>query len=193
MPILIRFLIFVIVALATGLGSAGLLLDKGFFATARQMGPWSIWMNSGSLDADPYSLARTARSGLLPITSGSLLSFSATTDSKGRRLNGACTYEVLGRPFPALWWDIAAFDVNGGVIPNEAGRHAFNSTNLFIRSDGRFTIQTSPEVRPGNWLPTADGENFVLYVNILRPYSRDRFLNSPAPEEFMPRITKVKC
>jgi hypothetical protein len=193
MLVLIRFLIFVVVSLATGLGSAGLLLDEGFFATARQMGPWAIWPNAGTLDADPYSLARTARSGQLPVTSASLLSFSATTDSDGRRLSGDCTYDVLGRPFPALWWDIAVYDVNGGVIPNKAGRYAFNSANLFVASDGRFTIRISPDVQPGNWLPSAEGEDFVLYANILRPLSRDRLLNSRSPEDFMPRITRVKC
>lgn len=193
MPFLIRFFVFASVALIVGLGSAAFFLDRGFFATAKQVGPWRVWVNSGALDADPYTLARVARSGGLPITSASLLSFSATEDSDGSPLSGDCTYDVVGRPFPSLWWNLAAFTETGQPIANPAGRHAFNNANLLVSADGLFIVRVAPEVQPGNWLPTASGESFILMLNILRPLNRDRVMGSPTGENFMPRIVKVTC
>lgn len=193
MPILIRFMVFAALSLAIGLGSAAVFLDRGFFATARQVGPWVVWVHSGELGADPYTLARVSRSGGLPITSASLLSFSASEDSNGDALSGGCTYNVIGRPFPSLWWNIAAYTATGQPISNAANRHAFNSANLLLAADGRFVLRIAPEVQPGNWLPTADGEPFTLTLNILRPMSRERVLRDPLGENLMPQIVKVAC
>lgn len=193
MPFLIRFLVFVAISLFIGLGSAAYILNHGFFATAKQVGPWSIWFHSGVQDADPYTLARVARAGSLPVTAASLLSFSALQDSDGNTLNGDCTYNLIGRPFPALWWNIAAFSHTGRPIENPANRHSFNSGNLLISGDGQFVVRVSPQVQPGNWLPVKEGERFVLIINILRPLNRDRILNTQFGADLMPRIVRVSC
>jgi hypothetical protein len=193
MPILIRFLVFTLVALTVSAGSAALMLDRGFFATARQAGPWITWFNAGLAGADPYTLARVARSGDLPVTAASMLSFTAADDSDGRKLRGDCTYEIVGRQFPALWWNIAAFTPAGRAIPNKAGRHAFNSANLLLTADGLFSVRLGPDVQPGNWLPTSPDEGVVLQINILRPLNRDRVVRDPRASELMPRITRMGC
>jgi len=193
MPYLIRFFVFTVVSLIVGLGSTAVFLDRGFFATSRQAGPWITWVNAGVSGADPYTIARVARSGGLPITAASLLSFTAMEDSDGGRLRGACSYEIVGRPFPGLWWNIAAFTPTGQPIPNKAQRHAFNSANLVVSANGLFAVRLSPDVQPGNWLPTSSGSDVVLQLNILRPLNRDRVVRNPQAEDLMPRITKVSC
>jgi hypothetical protein len=95
---LIHFLCFALLSLALGLGSAYYSIEHGFALVAPHTGPWKTWINAGSLAADPYTRARIARIGDLPITSASGLTFVATTDSEGEELSSGCDYEIVARP-----------------------------------------------------------------------------------------------
>src|SRR5262245_3886753 len=121
------FLIFAGLSLLLGLGSAHLLINDGFALILSRAGPWKAWINAGTLSVDPYTRAHIARTGLLPITSASGLTYFADTDSDGRRLSSYCDYEIIARPVAALWWTVAVFDEDGKLIPNKAARHAFSS------------------------------------------------------------------
>jgi hypothetical protein len=192
MGFLIRFLLFVSTTLFLGLGSAWLLIDGGSMLTTRQIGPWTNWVQDGVLDADPYTHARVSRFGYLPVTSGSLLSYTADEDSEGNALSGDCTYEIRGQSFPALWWNLAAFTRDGRLLENKAKRHAFNSGNLLLTPSGDFFIRLSPDVQPGNWLPAQPGEDIRLRIEVLRPVNPERLRNQSTPET-MPQITMVGC
>jgi hypothetical protein len=191
MPFLIRFFMFVAITLAVGLGSAWRAVNYGFFATTHHYGPWSIWLRDGTADADPYTLAHISREGVLPITSASSLTFTATQDSSGARLSGDCTYEIRGYSFPALWWDIAAFRTNGHAIQNKTGRSSFASNTIFTAPDGSFIVRLSPDVQPGNWLPSDRSRPLVLRLNILRALNPDNLLQSG--QELLPDIVRVEC
>lgn len=191
MPFLSRFFIFAAIALVLGLGSAGRVVDHGFSATASRYGPWAFWFREGTADADPYTLARTARRGVLPITAASDIVFTATRDSAGSRLSGDCTYEIRGIAVPSLWWDIAAFKPDGGIMPNKTGRSGFSSANILSAPDGRFMVRLSPEVQPGNWIPSARGTRIALQLSILRPFNPDNLLKSGAGA--LPDIALVEC
>ena len=154
-----------------GLGSAYYVIDQGFALIAPNTGPWKTWINAGSLAADPYTRARIARFGDLPITSASGLTFVATTDSEGRKLSSACEYEIVARPLAAVWWSIALFDREGELIPNKADRHAFNSQNLTVLPDGTQRITLGPEARPGHWLPSGEDHDLTLVLRMIRPLS----------------------
>ena len=191
MPFLTRFLLFAGIALVLGLGSAWQAVSHGFFASTVHFGPWAFWFRQGTADADPYTIAHIAREGTLPVTAASAMTFTATRDSAGARLSGNCTYEVRGYSVPALWWSIAAFRPDGEVMPNKTGRASFTSANIATAPDGSFLVRLSPEVQPGNWLPSERGGHIVLRMEILRPLSPDNLLKSG--EDVLPAITLQEC
>ncbi len=186
MPFLSRFLIFAAIALILGLGSAWRAVNHGFFATASRDGPWALWFREGTADADPYTIAHVARQGVLPVTITSAMVFTATRDSAGSHLSSDCTYEIRGRSVPALWWNLAAFDASGEVMPNKTGRAGFSSSNMLTAPDGSFTVHLSPEVQPGNWIPAARGNRVILRLTILRPLN-------PGSLPKLPDITLLEC
>ena len=186
------FLIFAGLSLVLGLGSARYLIDDGFALVVSRAGPWKTWVNAGNLLADPYTRAHIARSGQLPITSGSGLTYFANTDSDGGWLSSSCDYEIVARPFAALWWTIAVFDEDGKLIPNKAARHAFSSQSLTILPDGTQRITLAPAARPGHWLPSGDGHDLTLVLRIIRPLTVSQQGESVSPQN-MPVINRVSC
>lgn len=191
MPFLNRFFIFAAIALVLGLGSAWRAVNHGFFAVANRYGPWVLWIREGTADADPYTIAHIARQGVLPITTANAMVFTASRDSSGSHLSGDCTYEIRGYSVPALWWNIAAFKPDGAVMPNKTGRSGFSNTNILAAPDGKFTVRLSPEVQPGNWIPSTRGNRVILRLSILRPLNPDSLLNSGS--DLLPEITLVEC
>ncbi len=191
MPFLTRFLLFSAIALLVGFGSAWRAVNHGFFATAERFGPWAFWFREGTADADPYTVAHFAREGTLPITSASAMTFTATRDSAGARMSGDCTYEVRGNALSALWWNIAAFRADGQTMQSKTGRSSFSSANIVTDPGGAFVVRLSPEVQPGNWLPTTPGDRVVLRLNVLRPSNPDALLNSA--RDLLPKIRLVEC
>lgn len=191
---LIAFFVFAAVSLVLGLGSARYMIDGGFAAIIREGGPWKAWLQAGSSLADPYTKAHFARSGELPITSASGLTFSANTDDKGSRLSSYCEYEIIARPLAALWWTIAVYDEEGQLIPNAADRHAFSSQNLAILSDGSQRISLAPTARPGHWLPSGEGHYLTLRLRIIRPLTLEQQQHSESINaDSLPHIQRVKC
>jgi hypothetical protein len=186
------FLIFAGLSLVLGLGSARYLVDDGFALVVSHAGPWKTWVNAGSLTADPYTRAHIARVGELPITSASGLTYFATTDNDGRALRSACDYEIVTRPFAALWWTIAVFDEDGKLIPNKAARHAFSSQALTILPDGTQRIILAPEARPGHWLPSGNRHDLTLVLRIIRPLIVSQQGADVGPQN-MPVIKRVSC
>jgi hypothetical protein len=148
----------VIVGVGGGLGSAWYMVEAGSRLTTRSFGPWTTWLAAGRPDADPYTRAHTARNALLPITSTLELTFYAKTDSEGAQLQSACDYAVTVEGLEGAWWNLAAFDRRGSLIPNGADRYAFSSDNAMREPDGRAVIVVARDARPGNWLPVGAGK-----------------------------------
>lgn len=188
------FLIFAALSLVLGLGSARHMVDSGFVLVISRAGPWQSWVHAGSLTADPYTRAHIARSGQLPITSASGLTYFATTDGKGRTLHSDCEYEIVARPLSAVWWTIAVFDSYGKLVPNKASRHAFSSQSLTILPDQTQRIVLAPEARPGHWLPSGDVGDLTLVLRIIRPLAVEGGeITSRVDADTLPRIRRVKC
>ena len=191
---LFAFLIFIALSVMLGISSARYMVDDGFSLVVGRAGPWRTWMHAGSRDADPYTRAHFARTGQLPITAASGLTFFAQQDDKGRRLSSDCEYEIIARPQTALWWTVALYDEEGKLIPNKANRYAFNSQNLAMLSDGTQRIVLAPEARPGHWLPSGEDHDLTLVLHIIRPLSLEQAQNqvATAPHD-LPRIHRVGC
>lgn len=194
MKSLFSFFVFAALSLFLGLGSANYLIEHGFALVVTQAGPWKTWTNAGGLTADPYTRAYIARSGQLPITSASGLTFFARADDQGAALTSHCEYEIVAEPLPAVWWTVAVYDEYGKLIPNKAQRYAFSSQNLTTLPDGTQRISLSPTARPGNWLPSGEDGNLTLVLRIIRPLTvEQQQTNEALASRQLPRIRRISC
>lgn len=193
MGFVINFLLFVALSTLIGLSSAWHMIEYGSQLTTLKAGAWVSWLNAGNQQADPYTRAHFARSGQLPMSSTTARYFEATTDDRGRALRSNCEYKIVGKPIDAMWWSIAAYDDEGHIFQNKSGRHAYNSTNIFLRDDGTFQIRTAQRARPGNWLPTTGYGRFRLALRIYRPVDQDSLSNEETAKTRLPAITRVEC
>src|SRR5688572_23413496 len=65
------------ISLGLGLWSAWLAVRSPSPIDAITLGPWQAWPNAGTKDVDPYSRARLARTGEIPLGSGEGLTLLA--------------------------------------------------------------------------------------------------------------------
>ena len=189
MRLLIDIAIALVIALVIGLVSAGIAVDRGIVFGTVTIGNWTAWPNSGSPDADPYSLARLARTGEVPLGAGEGLAFFAEVDSDGEPLDLACRYRLSGQTPAARLWTLVAYDGDGRLIPNAAQRQGFHSREILRRSDGSFDIAIAPDVQSGNWLPITGEGRFVL---VLRLYDTP-LTTGGAEDATMPAVTREAC
>jgi hypothetical protein len=187
---LIDLAVAVVIATVIGFTSAWFAVEHGPLFGAVKIREWTAWPAAGSPDADPYSLAVLARTGEVPLGTGEGLAFSAETDSDGRPLSGECQYEVIGQTPAARLWTLTAYDKEGRLMVNAARRSGFHSGEVLRHPDGSFTIEVSPDVQPGNWLPVGRVEAFRL---VLRLYDTPLTSGGRFTDLVMPDIRRVRC
>jgi hypothetical protein len=180
-------------ALSLGLGSAWYMIAEGSPLTTGRIGPWSVWYAAGNPEPDPYTKAYQARIGRLPITSTNALYYYARSDAAGEPLKSECDYVIEGQPINAAWWSLAVYDERGQLIPNKAGRHAFNRTDIIRRADGSFQVRLGSGARQGNWLPTGDGGTVQLVLRIYGPRKFNDTVKGRMLEHHLPTIAKAGC
>ena len=106
------------VSLMLGLGTAWLAAKAAAPVDSLKLGAWTTWPNAGTLDTDPYSRARLARHGELPLGAGEGLVLYATNDDSGRAIRAECTYMIDGQTPPARLWTLGLENAAGGVWPS---------------------------------------------------------------------------
>jgi hypothetical protein len=180
----------ILLATTIGFSTAWLTVEHGRLLGAVTIGPWTAWPEAGGPDSDPYSVALLARSGEVPLGAGEGLAFTSVTDSQGEPLSGDCTYLVNGQTPAARLWTLTAYDTDGRLMINPAHRSGFQSREILRQPDGRFSIVVSPDVEPGNWLPTARLDRLQL---VLRLYDTPLTTATEFVNIDMPRIAKVRC
>jgi len=188
--LLIDIAIALVIAAVLGLGTAWYAVDRGPLFGGLTAGPWKAWPSAGSPNADPYAIARLARSGEVPLGAGEGLAFTARTDQEGRPLEGRCTYRLDGVTPAARLWTLTAYDGGGRLMANAARRTGFHSREILRRQDGSFAIGVSDSVQPGNWLPIATGGAFSL---VFRLYDTPLTTGGSVSDAMMPRIEREAC
>jgi len=156
-----------LVALLLGIGSAWWAINSHL--PPIRNGAWRYDPLVGSVAADPYLRARVAKVALLALTNSEALYFFAVADDDGNPLRCDQSYRVEGRDFDSRWWSITAYDADTFLILNQQDRYSYNMTNLERTADGGYTIFLARSPRPGNWIPTGDGETFSLALRIYNP------------------------
>lgn len=180
----------ILVATTIGFSTAWFAVEHGRLFGAETVGEWTAWPDAGGPDADPYSVALLARSGNVPLGAGEGLAFTASTDSDGDTLSGHCIYRLSGQTPSARLWTLAAYDSQGRLIANAARRYGFHSREILRRPDGDLVITVSPNVAPGNWLPSGRTDDMQL---VLRLYDTPLTTATEFVNIDMPRIERVRC
>lgn len=158
---ILAFVAMLALGLAGGVWSAYRVLASGAAPGSSAYGPWIAWHRAGAPDADPYSLAATARRGDIPMALGEGLAFFASRDGDDGLLWTGCDYEVAGAFPPARAWTLTLYRTDGRLIAGPSGRSAFTSAEALTESE-RVAVRLSPRPQPGNWLPLPADGRFVL-------------------------------
>lgn len=134
---------------------------------------WNRSMNNSQWGLDYQNRAATARSNMFENRPNETQYFYTDSDSDGRQLHGATTYEVTfaeGELPPVDgFWSLTMYDDDHFFYPNGLNRYSLGTKNksLVFAEDGSLTIvvaHSSPGAeRESNWLPAPDA-TFSLYL-----------------------------
>jgi hypothetical protein len=182
--------------IAVGLVGVTLGLLVTIFALDRDrrgfnIGPWRGAPHDGTPEIDPYGLASIARAGVLPPGAAEGVSFEAATDSSGAPLSPSCDYLIKAHTPAARYWSLSALTPAGFPIANPAERYVFTSADVLRDQNEPAAVIVSAQARPGNWLPVASGEAYVL---MLRLYDSSlSAIGTAFDAGSMPTIEKTGC
>lgn len=190
MQLLLKLILSVAIAIVMGGGSALLFAERIFQSRTIENGPWRTSLLAGSPQADVYTRAAVAQSGLLALNNTEAIYFVATTDNEGRPLKGACNYVLTGGPLPARWWSITAYGSDYFLIENPKERYAFTGRELLGDDPGRFMLSVSALRKPEPWLPVGERGRFSL---LLRLYKPDPQIIARPQSAAMPTIKQEGC
>jgi hypothetical protein len=187
------FVLILTMAIATvvGLGLTWNTATRGVEIGTLTIGPWTARPRIGTSEIDPYARATVARSGELPIGAGDGITFRATTDNAGKKLDGRCDVIVSGVTPPARFWTLTVYDSKGKLVANGLQRYGFTSQEVVRASDGSFTVHVAPRSRAGNWLPTGGVTRYQLLLRLYdTPVGVATRSRKDAP---LPSITMAGC
>ncbi len=187
------FVLILTMAIATfvGLGLTWNTATRGVEIGTLTIGPWTARPRIGTSEIDPYARAAVARSGELPIGAGDGITFRATADNAGKKLDGRCDVVVSGVTPPARFWTLTVYDTKGKLVANTLNRYGFTSQEVVRASDGSFTVRIAPRARSGNWLPTGGISRYQLLLRLYdTPVGVATRSQKDAP---LPSITMAGC
>ena len=174
-----------------GLGLTWAAMTTGFTFERVDFGAWRAQPQAPASLNDPYMRAFVARNGLAPMGAAEGLAFVAMRDSAGRHLTPACDYRIAGPVPQARAWTISVLGADGGRSHRQENRRGFTSSELVRDFGGGFSIVLAQQARPGNWLPLAAEEDFIL---LLRLYDTPRALNAATLKETdLPQVMAERC
>lgn len=180
----------VVLSLALGLWSAWVSVRSPAPIDAISLGPWQAWPNAGTADVDPYSRARLARTGEIPLGSGEGLVLLAQTDDSGEPLTSTCDYRVAGETPSARLWTLSVEDTEGQVVTDRDMVSALGSDVLLRTPEGAFEIALSSNPKAGNWLSTDAAPRFRIVVRL---YDTTARLVTALTTLAMPHIVRERC
>lgn len=161
---------------------------------AIKLGPWVASPNAGTPDADPYSRARLARTGELPLGSGEGLALVARTDSSGRVLRSDCIYRVLGQTPQARLWTLSVEAADGQPLAPRDGITAAGSDGLFRQGDGGVDVVVASTPQAGIWLASNDGGRSGNPIRLVaRLYDTPARTVTELTNFVMPAISRERC
>ncbi|NKB51660.1 MAG: DUF1214 domain-containing protein [Rhizobiaceae bacterium] len=148
-----------IIGLFVGGALAWLSIQKNHGFGTLTIGQWTAWPQAGSINADPYSKAKVAADGDVPLGAAEGIAFHAIADQRGNTLRRNCQYKLSGLTPPARLWTLAAHDLDDRALFKSDGRSSnLVSRELLRESNGQFVIFAGPELASKNWLEIDRGD-----------------------------------
>ncbi len=184
-------LVFLAISLGGGIASVWYALNTNSSFGAISIGSWTAFPDAGTPDADPYSTARRARDGELPMGQAEGLPFFAKTDSDGRTLSTRCNYRINGKVPAARFWTIHTASPSLIALETKPFRNdALHSRQLLRAPDGSFSITVGPDPAPGNWISVTAAGSMVMVLTLFDTQIASAVTS--ASEEF-PNIIRIQC
>ena len=182
-----------VLIIGLGLGSAlswaSIQRNHGFGSL--NIGVWTAWPLSGSREADPYTKAKVAADGDVPLGAAEGLAFEANTDSIGGVLLLQCRYLISGQTPPARFWTLTAHLPDNSIIRQPSGMTSSVISQMLLRNpDGTFAIEVGNRLASGNRMAVLGEGSFKLY---LRLYDSPITSTSGIVDPQMPTIEKLGC
>jgi hypothetical protein len=185
--------------IAAGVVLAGLLLGAASAWAWLQQGSgrgdvYSGWTGSkvtGSVEADPWTRAKVAVSGLLALSKSQAIYFARNTDDNGERLREDCRYAVSGGKLPGQWWSVTVYAADNFLPLNNDDALSFDATEVVTDAAGQWSGILAPQ-RPANgaWASTRNAGSYDITLRIYQP-------NAQAQADFrtipMPSVRKLDC
>lgn len=132
-------------------------------------GVWSTSRFVGSKNADAYTRALVAATGLLALPREETVYFRARQDDEGRPISSVYDYIIEGKPPPARWWSLTLYDGDHFLNRDATGPYSVKSTSIETAPDGSFRVILSWRPHEGNWIDMGTGENMSLSIRAYNP------------------------
>ena len=178
--------------LLAGGGSALWTMKRGGLAAVG--GGWQTSQLAGSIDADPWTRARVALTGLLALNRSQAIYFTTATDSSGARLSESCRYRVNGGPLPARWWSVTVYADDDYLPQNEDNALSFDATRVGPDGSGRWQALVAPRRTPavpdGAWASSHKAGRFTLTLRLYNPTPAAQANAALVP---LPTVTRLDC
>lgn len=176
--------------LAVGAASGWYTLQHGMVQGETYSG-WSGSKVTGSVDADPWTRARVAVSGLLALNKSQASYFSRNTDDSGARLREDCRYRVTGGAMPARWWSITVYAADNYLPLSDDDALSFDQTEAQPAGKAEWTGILSPKQPEGEpWASTNKAGDFDITLRLYQPTPEAQQDYGSIP---MPKVTKLDC
>lgn len=186
------------------LGAAGIIvlglfagLGSGWFAISQRSSgqTYSGWSGSsvtGSVDADPWTRARVAVTGLLALNKSQAIYFGRKSDDGGKPFRADCRYRVSGGQLPGSWWSVTVYAADNFLPLNDDDALSFDATEVKTDEQGHWSATLAP-MRPSDgsaWASTRNGGNFDITLRIYQPSVQAQADFSSIP---MPKVSLIDC
>lgn len=181
-------LLTIAVGLAVGAGSALAWMKQGGSVV---QGDWVGSRLTGSADADPWTRAQVALTGLLAFNRSEAIYFRRMRDESGQRLRESCRYRVSGGPLPGRWWSVTVYDGQGYLPLNADNALSIDATRARPDREGRWqAIVADRPVTGMPWVSSRHAGNFDLTLRIYLPDAAAQADFATIP---MPRVERLDC
>ena len=183
---LVPVLLALAVAFGIGTASARAILGDRVEASFVRAGAWRVEPSGGGAGADPYTRARLARSGMIPLGRAEGIALTAVLDDTGRPLSASCRYEVVGPMPPARLWSLWVEPETS----DPARPSAMHAGGIVRDRDGGFVVTASRDVAPGNWLALPLEGSFTMRLAL---YDTPVARTGNASSLLAPAIRRLGC
>lgn len=180
----------IVAGLAVGAGSAAWSMKRGGLSGVGA-GGWYGNSVTGSVDADPWTRARVALTGLLALNKSQAIYFTTSVDAAGAPLREDCRYRVAGAALPARWWSVTVYADDDYLPLNDDDALSFDATEVKPDAAGQWTALVAPQrAGEGAWASSRRAGDYSLTLRLYQPAksAQDDYASIP-----MPSVTRIDC